>query len=482
MGRHTGYFIVALVAGLAISSISSRTDGRRLASQTAEKNETEAPTSAVSEAMPEKETVPDSTVVLNSLRPDSLLIIGSLDTSGAPHQIRIDVAGKRGVEPTASAPTVPLHSAVLTQSVPQVHLVSQKTNRDASILPEVSQQHCRRSFRVPRFEDKGTRRELCEAFVLASSPRVSVYLEESLDLELDRDVLRSRAQTICQLLENQILALIHESIGPVSDVDGDQTLSIVIADLDRHPTSKSPPVRGCVTDQDFQLKGDSDFSGDVIYLDHELPEGTALASLLAHELTHAAILSYLLEQQLQTEEQLTTDASGAALRPTPVAQIPSWLNEAAAHWMEHRLTPEVPGFAERMAFFKENSAISPVVASDDYLTFTSRRSGSRAAGYLFLKSLLKSDEQLREFVLNDLPLEARVERFTGLEFREVFRNWMVEAAGVISPTSLATTTAPASGTQTLLYGTSVISIRVPGGAESISISSDSAAELEVIVR
>ncbi|MFN9719566.1 MAG: hypothetical protein ACK58L_12780 [Planctomycetota bacterium] len=480
MGRHTGFLIVALLTGFAVSTVALRTKSLQLQPGLAPINDSSGVCPGTD--MTAVSTERNSTVILNSLRPDSLLIIGSLDSSGAPHPIRITVRSVANGNPQpAPTTTVPLHTAVLSHALSEPDRLDLDENRDGSILPTTSQIIRHRNFRVPRFESSGTRRELCEATIVSESPRVSVYLEDNLLTDFDA-TLRFRSDLICELLENQVLALINEAMGPVADIDADGTLSIVIADLDRQSGSQSPPVRGCVTDQDFLPEGQTDFSGDVIYLDRHLPEEAALASLLAHELTHAAILSYQLQLQQQASEVRTTDASGSALRSSSARRIPSWLNEAAAHWMEHRLTPEVPGFAERIATFQSASATAPVVASDDYLTFASRRSGSRAAGYLFLKSLLKSDRQLRDFVLNDQTLEERIERVTGSDFRQAFRHWMIEAAGIIEPETVGDLAGPEIVTQSVLYGTAVISIRLHHGAQSVAVSSDRAAQLEVMTR
>ena len=337
----------------------------------------------------------------------------------------------------------------------------------------------RRCFRVPRFEPAGTRRELCEAELVLSSDRVCVYVEQSLATE---PAALLSIHEACELLEHRILAIVEAGMGTIEDVDGDGVLSILVADIDRQDSAKAPPVRGCVTDQDFLLHDQSDFFGDVIYLDSRLPSGEELAALLAHELTHAAVLSFQLRQKLSHREVRTTDASGHIDRSAKNCVIPAWLNEAAAHWMEHRLTSDVPGFGDRIAAFRAQSASSPVVASDEFLTFASRRSGSRAAGYLFLKSLLKSDEQLRDFVLNDLSLEERTQQFANVSFRDGFRSWMIDASTIITPQKIPTSGSSVDTMTHSLHGTAVLCITLPEGAESLSISSDNAARLEVISR
>lgn len=477
MGRHTGFLILAVLTGLAVSAIAGRTDFRRRESGQFGPPVVATYISSPSDSQPFK---PNSAVVLNALRPNSLIVIGSLDTSGAPHQIEIEV-----IRP--SRPTV-LHTS-LVQTVPDLirwkHDAPIRTSTSAFFsssmqsTDELCQLQSRRCFRVPRFEPTGTRRELCEAPLMMKSERVCVYMEQSL---VTQPIPLELLKEVCELLENRILAIVEAGMGTIEDVDGDGVLSIVVADIDRQDSAKFHPVRGCVTDQDFLLHDQSDFSGDVIYLDSNLPSGDELASLLAHELTHAAVLSYQLRQKFPQGEVRTTDVSGTVDRAAKHCVVPAWLNEAAAHWIEHRLSSDVPGFADRIAAFRAQSASSPVVASDEFLTFASRRSGSRAAGYLFLKSLLKSDEQLRDFVLNNLPLEERTEQFASVSFRDGFRAWMVDASAIVTPQAVPTSGSSVDTITHTLHGTAVLCITLPEGAESISISSDNAARLEVISR
>lgn len=481
MGRHTGFLILAALTGLAIIAIAGRTDQRHIAEPVvSETNE-----AAISQLLPPASSspaTPDTAVVLKSLRPDSLVIIGSLDTSGAPHQVEISITRSNSVTRPNPGPNLsaPLQLTMVSHSrVSESKYFQEPPPIDLS-LAAAEGLRSRRCFRVPRFESTGTRRELCETTLIGQSEHVSVYVEHSSASQFEisgDDIVRE----ICHQLEQRILGVVRGGIGPVADVDGDGTLSIVIADIDRQDSREHPPVRGCVTDQDFLLHDQSDFSGDVIYLDRDLPSGDELASLLAHELTHAAVLSFQLRNSPAAELK-TTDASRETIHVARPCVVPAWLNEAAAHWMEHRLTENVPGFSERIAAFRSDPSTSPVVASEDYLTFASRRSGSRAAGYLFLKSLLKSDEQLRDFVLNDLSLEERTERVANVNFRDGFRTWMVDAAALIQPVVLDRSQQRVHVVSYAVHGTAMLCITLPDGAESISISSDSSARLEVISR
>ena len=479
MGRHTGFLILAVLTGIAVSAIAARTNFGR-----GESGPFVSPVAApyISSPSDSKPFKPNSAVVLSSLRPNSLIVIGSLDTSGAPHQIEIEVnrPAKLSVLQTSFAPNAhelaSRHHASVSRPLTSEGFPSPILSANESCRFE-----SRRCFRVPRFEPSGTRRELCETRLMMKSDRVCVYMEQSV-VTLPEPVASVVLTELCALLEQRILAVVEAGMGTIEDVDDDGVLSIVIADIDRQDSTKYPPVRGCVTDQDFLFHHQSDFSGYVIYLDTILPSGDELASLLAHELTHAAVLSFQLRQQSPQNEVRTAGASGSVSTAPKQCVVPAWLNEAAAHWMEHRLTANVPGFAERIAAFRTQSSTSPVVASEEYLTFASRRSGSRAAGYLFLKSLLKSDEQLRDFVLNDLPLEERTEQFANVSFRDGFRTWMVDASAIVTPESVPHSGSSVDSMTHTLYGTAILCITLPAGAESISISSDNAARLEVISR
>jgi len=285
-------------------------------------------------------------------------------------------------------------------------------------------------------------------------------------------------------------------IGPISDVDHDQKLSIVITDLDqrgRHATGSSP-IHGCIREADFH--SDSDFCGDIVYVDpriFELPT-EELAALLTHETAHAAVCSLSVGESVGA---VNTAASGSQPSGLPVA---SWLNEAVAHFVELQCSHgDVDGagvsenFQSRMDDFLANPGVSPIVAAEDVLTLEERRSGSRGAATLFLTRWFSSAASLQQFLRSEAALDRRIEHLAQEPYADVFRDWTLSLAAMPASASFLTNScrnqtlhmdqlsAADNHAQFSLLGTAFRCFECSADIPLLVIKSDDAARLQISI-
>ena len=452
MVRHSGFLpslLAVMLAALAVSVLERRTDGGSEARRRS--RDENGPVSPIARQLQsdcdrDQEAIfrlpmnPDSAIRFH-VPPNSLIIVGSLDTSGAAHSLRISSqpgghwstsasygSQSRGalqyiqsaslseshqseLKPTGDAVTVtgsmPLSSRQLSTVQPPDTVQSLKGSR-------------LRRFLVPHFEHDQVVQEPREALAIAEGSRVKVYIDLSLvdtPSELPQNhPLRDTAYRACETIENELLPLVEEWIGRITDLDGDHQLSVVLTDLDRRKSSNETPVLGCVRRHDFTESDQNSLTGDILYLDQHLPPQEQLRALLAHELTHAAVFCICHE---------AADDS-----PLKDHVVPSWLNEAAAHWVERQFCSAPAGFAARESAFRQNPAQCPIILKDDDHSLTSRRAGSRVAGVTFLQQHLSDANALRELLHHSTPFDKAISTMAQAPFSELFREWSIRQACV----------------------------------------------------
>lgn len=214
------------------------------------------------------------------------------------------------------------------------------------------------------------------------------------------------ARAVVERLERRLIRFVETRVGALADSDRDGYLTIVLSQLATGAQVLTPdePVRGCVRAADVLAPGD--FGGDIIYLSETLPIDDELDAILAHEVTHLAVFSGLCTIRERTP-------------------LPGWLNEAMAHYVEFQVNPDSRNMATRLENFRRRPADFPVIVPDHYAPLSLRRGPSRAAGCLFLSSVLL---RLPQHAIHDLiagPGGAvqRLEHVTGRSFEELFREW-----------------------------------------------------------
>ena len=115
---------------------------------------------------------------------------------------------------------------------------------------------------------------------------------------------------------------VHPIVGPISDPDQNGRLSVLLTPWLGRLQGGTVSVRGFVRSSDFRTDLAAPFSNraDLLYLNSDLPQGTALQTLLLHEVAHAALARHP-----------TTDRS-----PGNQLDWDDWLNEGLAHLAERR--------------------------------------------------------------------------------------------------------------------------------------------------
>lgn len=265
-----------------------------------------------------------------------------------------------------------------------------------------------RCFRMPRFSAGQSREELCEGQQFLSTEGVSVFLDSSLPkAEFDAEEIRGAGSRIAALCDGGLRRSVELLVGPIRDVDGDGQLSVVLTRLEPDQSSGSIPVRGCVRESDF-LDASLGSPGDIIYLDIAVPEAAELAGLLAHEMTHAAMYSRLLDRREKGLSQLS---------------LPGWFHEAVAHWTEHQLAGRGTVFAERLRMYQSNPAAAPVCTNPLWLSYSASRGGPRIAGSRFLEAMLRPGVSLAGIMVEARNVDEILERCLGTSLSEALVLW-----------------------------------------------------------
>jgi hypothetical protein len=322
-----------------------------------------------------------------------------------------------------------------------------------------------RRFLVPQFQPSGTRDTLIDAKLVIQTARMQVYfgISEANSQPghlANPERTRRLATQVCNLAEMEALPLVHQWIGPVTDVDQDDRLTIVLTSMDLRPNNSGIPVFGCVRPADFALTGVGDFGGDIIYFDLRTPL-EELRGLLVHELTHAAILS-----------QHPPDDVDAG-------NVPAWLNEAVAHVMERQVQPNSPSFESRLADFRKSPWRCPIVANEDFLLPGERRRGTRAAGALFLTQLVDSPARMKEVLASASLPQRWISQITGRSTDDVLMEWWTCQAAHCKPQESSCALSAQKVKFTVpLYGTSFVLIPIDPSISSVTVDSDAAAEIQ----
>jgi len=451
--------------------------------------------------------------VLKGLPRGTRIVVGSLDVSGGRHGLSVTV---RINEPVGINESMRIKSLPVTRcSVGDIHHwrnekslanpmrfgVEIQTGTPVGVACEHgSIDSPARVFLTPHFVDTGTAHEPAECRFIGDSPRVRIYVDHRLVQSKNVGQIPAWSERLTSAAESRALPIVDAWVGAIRDVDHDQKLSIVVTDLDRRGrhASGSSPIHGCIRENDF--RSDSDFCGDIVYIDpgiFELPTDE-LAALLTHETTHAAVCSIGLDDSNGAAGTAHSDHAYAG------SQIPAWLNEAVAHFVELQCSgDDVRGagvsqnFRRRMDEFFANPAGSPIVAAENVLNMEERRGGSRGAATLFLARWFSTRETLQQFVQSQTAFDCRIENLAHEPFDDVFREWTLSlATRCIPPASPASKNAtshermslrsdplPAAGNQTQfsLLGTAFRCFECSEDIGSLVIESDDDAKLQISI-
>ena len=268
-----------------------------------------------------------------------------------------------------------------------------------------------RTFRMPRFSGSQVGEETSRACECLRTRRVSVFLEtDTSEAAVMAPDQKAHAIRIAELCELGLLNAVEREAGAIGDVDGDGRLTIVLTPLEQERTQGAIPVRGCVREGDF-LDPRTGLGGDIVYLDRDGSQrlsGRELAGLLAHEFTHAAMYSRLVERRK------------AGL---PELEIPGWFHEAVAHRVEHRLVGPCCLFEQRVRMYQQQPGSAPVFANPRTLTQAGCRGGARVAAVRFLDAMQRSDVAVGDLIMGSRDFDDVLESCLGMPLMSALELW-----------------------------------------------------------
>lgn len=436
MGRHTGFL-------LCLAMLSTVVAGQFRAALTSVDPGATSPRRpgfrSVSEVGQPNGEVP---VARNSFRSrtihvaaNSLVVITSLDTSGNPHTFHLrsqraesaegcptvapiqdesDLAGKR----YESRPVDVLQS---TQRRPRPEISTDSHFEMASLDHQSRPRSAvHRRFIAPRYGRQGVSDVMVAASLLAENLNVAIYLDQTLPDEL-QDQLRPGLSVLSPGLISQLVSAVAEHLGPIHDLDHDGRLCVLVTELDCQSDDQSVPVLGCVRPSDFIRTRSNEAEGtDVVYLDHRLPTGNDLIALLSHELAHASIYCRLYDRDLNRQLPL---------------ELPDWLHEGIAHYVERQFADESSVYLERRSQFYQTPHRFPVCSSPFVSSRSDRRGGSRAAVARFLQFGFRGEEPLRRALMEANDLETLLASCLQDDLADLLPAWSLLEAGEIYRTA-----------------------------------------------
>ena len=244
--------------------------------------------------------------------------------------------------------------------------------------------------------------------LLIAGRHAAVYVDRT-----DR-VPHETAAAIVEVFDNQVLPRVSPWMGRVADVDGDGRLAIVLTNWLSRLDEGRLALGGMVASADFNPSGEPPMSNraDILYLNANVKPGPHLATLLAHEYTHAAVCSIRREQV-------------SLLCPSTSEE--GWLNEALAHVGENLQGPAWTNLDYRIAARLARCGAAPLS-----LPFDARHHGRcpqvRGSGYLFLRWCVAKfgPELLTRLVQGPRSGIGNLEAATGQRFDRLYREFAVD--------------------------------------------------------
>lgn len=275
---------------------------------------------------------------------------------------------------------------------------------------------------------------LCSQLV-AVRPTVEVYSDSSLIQDSEISIpLGKQASDVADQLQHDILPKILNLVGPLADPDRNGRLTVLMTPWLSRLRGGTVQVRGFVRSSDLRRDIAPPFSNraDLLYLNSELPNGTALRTLLLHEVTHAALAS----------QSLINDGTvPRASRP----EWDDWLNEGVAHLVERAGGGDWSNLDYRLARYWQRPESAPLVVRDYYRSQRWRDHGCRGATFLFLDWCQQqaAKQGVTDFIPALLATRASgagaVERVCRTSFAELYRQWTISQLKSADPASLGRT-------------------------------------------
>lgn len=244
--------------------------------------------------------------------------------------------------------------------------------------------------------------------LLAAGRQVAVYADR------DDRVPDETAAAIVGIFEHRVLPRLSPWMGKAVDIDGDGRLTIVLTSWLSRLDEGRLALDGMVATADYNPGGQPPFSNraDVLYLNADVKPGEHLATLIAHEYTHAVVCS-------------TRRQQASLLWPAPSEE--GWLNEALAHLGENLQGPTWTNLDYRIAARLASCGEAPLALPND-ARHHGRCPQVRGSGYLFLRWCVSQfgPELLTRLVEGPQSGISNLEAATGQRFDRLYRQFAVD--------------------------------------------------------
>lgn len=285
------------------------------------------------------------------------------------------------------------------------------------------------------------------ARLLATHATVRVYVDRQ---DVDHRVSPQTAQMIAMRLADVALPVVESWLGPITDVDGDGCLSVLMTSEVEHLPQGGEPLRAFVRSADLEAgprSGSERPTGpvDLIYLNAHRWQDGGLDGVLTHEATHLAVFSRRRE-------------AGLPLRAE------EWIDEGLAHAVEWLGVGDASNLEARWAAFRAAPQRAALEVNCRAGSTAWRQAESRGATARFFTHLVQryGVSTLPGIALATNSGRSAVAEGTGIAFDKLFRDWTVsEAISRHEQDQEDGPRSPSHGRQTwTLRGTAAVSIRL----------------------
>jgi hypothetical protein len=361
---------------------------------------------------------------------DTLVIVSALARGTGPFPVRLDVrpAPAPAAARTAVAAPRPPRREVRLKPVEPAPLPAHTQHRPAA--GRTFHMMVRDGDVASASNYLAIQGQLC-----AVGDRVQVYVDASDLAGVPPETLRDLVATF----DGRVFPAAAAAFGPARDVDGDGRFTVLMSHWLTRLAGGRHAVDGYVRGADFDAALDAPFGNrcDMMYLSTAIEPGAHLRTVLAHEYTHAVILTAKAFSGAAAGPPATAAGAGARSH----LEEEGWLDEALAHLVE-----DLHGFSRSNIDYRVSAFLSqPVryrlVVEDYYAADLFRSHGNRGGTYLFLRWCADrfGPALLPALIASDRRGTENLEAATGIPFDELYREWTVALylsgleAGAIRP-------------------------------------------------
>lgn len=273
------------------------------------------------------------------------------------------------------------------------------------------------------------------ARLMAAHPRARVYVDLQ---DAEGRVSWREAETIASRLAEVALPVVEGWLGPITDVDGDGSLSVLVTSAVEQLPQGRDPLRAFVRSSDLAAGPQSGARSpngplDIIYLNANRLGDSGLDGILAHEATHLAVFCRRRD-------------AGLPLRAE------EWIDEGLAHAVEWLGTGESGNLERRWAAFDAAPHAAALEVNRGAGNPAWRRAECRGATARFFTHLIQQQgvRSLPRIATATTTGRDALAEATGQPFADLFRDWtMAERITWRDPESIPEPSEPGQQSWTL---------------------------------